>query len=208
MKNLLKGKGRRSKRKAPKSTLAVIASLFFMSIIVRLTDGAEGWIAAAQASASASEATSSDESSGYDREAIKHVLDALREREKNIAAQEQDIEERLAFLHDTEARIDEKVVQLREAEAMLRSRMAQSNTAAEEDLTQLTTVYAKMKPKDAALLFEQMEPKFAAGFLGRMKPDAAASIMAGLSPQAAYTISVVLAGRNANAITQETPEKN
>ena len=208
MKNLFKGKGRRSKRKAPKSTLAVIASLFFMSIIVRLTDGAEGWIAAAQASASASEATSSDESSGYDREAIKHVLDALREREKNIAAQEQDIEERLAFLHDTEARIDVKVVQLREAEAMLRSRMAQSNTAAEEDLTQLTTVYAKMKPKDAALLFEQMEPKFAAGFLGRMKPDAAASIMAGLSPQAAYTISVVLAGRNANAITQETQEKN
>ena len=202
MKKLFKRNGGKSRRKAPKSTLAVIASLFFMSIVVRLTDGAEGWIAAAQASASAT--AEPTERSEDEKQAIKRVLDALREREKKIEANEAEIDARMAFLKGTEARIDEKVIELKSAEQMLRARMAQSNTAAEEDLKQLTTVYAKMKPKDAALLFEQMEPKFAAGFLGRMKPDAAASIMAGLTPQAAYTISVVLAGRNANALTVKT----
>ena len=97
-----------------------------------------------------------------------------------------------------ETEIDRKMAALEEAEANLRATLALANGAAEEDLARLTDVYANMKPKQAAALFEEMDPNFAAGFLGRMRPDAAAAILAGLTPRAAYTISVVLAGRNAD----------
>ncbi len=201
---------RKRYRKPPRSTLSLIALLFFLSLFLRLTEGAEGWIAQAQASALGSTNATSEESTEKDNEekdistkAIKKALDLLRERERKIEEIEKQLEVRLATLRETETRVTNKIKELKEADQMLRARMAQSNSAAEEDLVQLTSVYAQMKPKNAALLFEQMDPKFAAGFLARMKPDSAAAILAGLSPELAYTISVVLAGRNANALTED-----
>lgn len=201
---------RKRYRRPPRSTLSLIALLFFLSLFFRLTDGAEGWIAQAQASALGSaNVTNEDSAKEVNKEedistkAIKKALDLLRERERKIEAVEKHLEVRLAALQETEIRVTNKIKELKEADQMLRARMAQSNSAAEEDLVQLTSVYAQMKPKNAALLFEQMDPKFAAGFLGRMKPDSAAAILAGLTPELAYTISVVLAGRNANALTED-----
>ncbi|MFU8776460.1 MAG: MotE family protein [Roseovarius sp.] len=83
------------------------------------------------------------------------------------------------------------------AEDDLRRMIAQTESAAENDVAQLTKVYESMKPKQAAALFEEMDPVFAAGFLARMRPEAAADVLAGLSPGAAHGISVILAGRNA-----------
>ena len=93
---------------------------------------------------------------------------------------------------ETEATISSMKVE----EEKLRATMAAAATAAEDDVSQLTKVYASMKPKQAAGLFEEMDPDFAAGFLARMAPAAAAKVMAGMTPKSAYAISVVLAGRN------------
>ncbi len=134
--------------------------------------------------------------------ALQHVLAALQEREERLEQRELILEERLEALSIADAAIDRKLVALIEAEETLQRTLATADGAAEGDLTQLTDVYEKMKPKDAAALFEEMAPNFAAGFLARMNPDSAAAILAGLSPRAAYTISVVLAGRNANVPTE------
>lgn len=99
----------------------------------------------------------------------------------------------------TETEVRARLAELKQAEERLSATIAKSKTAAEDDLSKLTSVYENMKPADAARLFEEMNPTFAAGFIGRMRPDAAASVMAGLSPQSAYSISVILAGRNAKA---------
>jgi flagellar motility protein MotE (MotC chaperone) len=77
--------------------------------------------------------------------------------------------------------------------------MALSDSAADDDVARLVTVYEGMKPKDAAQLFEAMDPPFAAGFLARMAPEAAAAIFSNLPPGPAYALSVEMAGRNANA---------
>ena len=127
------------------------------------------------------------------------LLDAIRAREKRVQEQELKQQLRAKSLDVAQHEIERRIEALEMAEKRLRATLAQADTAAEDDVARLTTVYENMKPKDAAALFEAMEPAFAAGFLGRMRPDAAAGIMAGLNPQAAYTISVILAGRNANA---------
>ena len=130
---------------------------------------------------------------------IGPILDALKTREERVSKRESDLRARMQALSVAEAEIDRRMTAMEEAERRLRETLAVAKTAAEDDVAQLTQVYATMKPKQAAALFEEMEPDFAAGFLGRMRPDAAAAIMAGLSPQKAYTISVMLAGRNAGA---------
>lgn len=132
-----------------------------------------------------------------DRDGISEMLKAFQAREERIARLERQIEVRQKALEVADEEIEKRLSTLQQAEESLRSMLAIADTAAEDDLATLTSVYENMKPKDAAPLFEEMEPEFAAGFLGRMRPDAAAGIMAGLSPQAAYTISVILAGRNA-----------
>ncbi|CUH79128.1 MotE family protein [Tropicibacter naphthalenivorans] len=129
---------------------------------------------------------------------ILPLIQALNARETRIKKRESDLEVRMQALSLAEQEIDRKLEALEQAEANLKATLAIAQTAAEDDLSRLTNVYANMKPKQAAALFEEMDPEFSAGFLGRMKPDAAAAIMAGLTPQAAYLISVVLAGRNAN----------
>ena len=124
------------------------------------------------------------------------------EREARVSVREAELEERLEALAFAETQITDQLQALTDAEERLRATIALADAAAETDLTQLTSVYENMKPKDAAALFEEMEANFAAGFLGLMRPDAAAAIMAGLTPEKAYEISVLFAGRNANVPTE------
>ena len=132
-------------------------------------------------------------------EDIIPLVEALNEREAAVRERELELSLRADVLRVSEEQARLKLAELEQAENDLRATIAVVSTAAEDDLTRLTDVYASMKPKQAAALFETMDPEFAAGFLGRMRPDAAAQIMAGLSPTAAYSVSVILAGRNANA---------
>ncbi|WP_323768037.1 MotE family protein [Antarctobacter sp.] len=133
---------------------------------------------------------------------LQPLLDALNAREARVRKSESAIEVRMQALAVAEEEIERKMTALAAAEASLRDTLTLASTAAEDDIEKLTNVYANMKPKQAAALFEEMDPEFASGFLARMRPDAAAAIMAGMTPQSAYLVSVILAGRNANVPKQ------
>jgi len=130
-------------------------------------------------------------------EDLRPMLAAFQQRESALIRREQQIEDRMAALTIAEEAVDRKLKALVEAEVRLKETLSLADGAAEGDLTRLTEMYEKMKPKESAALFEEMDPQFAAGFLSRMRPEVAAGILAGMAPQSAYTISVVLAGRNA-----------
>ncbi|MBT9246890.1 hypothetical protein KM031_08980 [Gemmobacter fulvus] len=130
------------------------------------------------------------------------LAEALSQREATILVQEAALGQRLAALALTEQVIAARLAELTQAEEGLKATLALADGAAEEDVSRLTEVYQRMKPKDAALLFDAMDPQFASGFLGRMQPDAAAAILSGMRPDAAYALSVLLAGRNASVPKQ------
>ncbi len=127
------------------------------------------------------------------------LLAAIATRQEQIATREAYIDGREQTLKVAEARISEQLIALRGAEERLAATLAIADDAAENDVAQLTEVYERMKPTDAAGIFETMDIQFAAGFFARMRPDSAANIMAELPSDLAYSISVVMAGRNANA---------
>lgn len=188
-----------------RGSVLLIVSLLVGSAVIRLGSGAGQAVAIenpiAQPVTSEPEnrvATSEGSMSDLDKSKMSKMLRAFQERETRIADKEEQIAVRMKALSVADEQIEKRLSMLEDAENSLRGLLALANTAAEDDLARLTTVYENMKPKNAAPLFEQMEPAFAAGFLGRMRPESAAGIMAGLSPQVAYSISVILAGRNAD----------
>lgn len=129
------------------------------------------------------------------------LREAIQSREDRVATREAQLEDRIQAMRVAETEIADRLTQLQDAQADLADTISVADSAAEEDLGQLTAVYENMKPQDAAALFETMEPDFSAGFVGRMRPEIAAAIMAQLVPETAYAISAILAGRNANAPT-------
>ena len=176
-------------------TLAVIASLFIFSASLRIIGVSSIAIASGDGGAApAREPTEMRETKDLDA-----LLLSFKEREAKLDAYDEELAQRSSKLRDAEASIGKKMNELIEAETRLRELLAIADSASEDDVARLTTVYENMKPADAAALFEEMAPEFASGFLVRMRPEAAAAVMTGLEPQTAYSISVIIAGRNANA---------
>ncbi len=127
------------------------------------------------------------------------LLKAIQAREAQIAEREAYIDRRMQTLAVAEQRIREQMDALTEAESKLAATLTLADNATEEDVARLTEVYQRMKPAEAAGIFETMDIQFAAGFFSRMRPESSAAIMANLPADLAYSISVVMAGRNANA---------
>lgn len=200
-----KSAGKRRRRRSGRGVLWVIAMMFVMSGLLRF-GGETGRAIASEIAGEGGDGHAADggehAAEAMPTDNLAEVLALLREREEKVAAREAALEDRMQALAVAEEQVTTNLAKLEEVEASLKATMAMASTAAEDDLSRLTTVYENMKPKDAAPLFAAMDPQFAAGFLGRMRADAAAAIMAGLDPDAAYTISVLLAGRNARVPTE------
>jgi flagellar motility protein MotE (MotC chaperone) len=194
----------KGKKMAVRGSIALIAGLLIASAFIRILTSAEAAFAQAGASGAlfsqmAQNTPVSQAEPNLDRTGMRNLLEALRRREAAVTQRETDLNMRAKALDVAQVEIERRIEALEAAEKRLEATLSVAQTASEDDLAKLTSVYENMKPKDAAALFEAMEPDFAAGFIARMRPDTAAKVMSGLNPQAAYSISVILAGRNANA---------
>lgn len=191
--------GKRSRR-AQKGTLAIIGTLMLLSAGLRLATEA-GQVIASESLQRVGAPSPEEPATVLDLarpDQLSAALEAIKKREARLIERETEIDSRESSVSAAEAAIQQELVKLQDAEQSLRDTIALASAAAEDDLAQLTNVYANMKPKQAAALFEQMDSNFAAGFLARMPPDSAARILAGMPPEKAYEISVFLAGRNAD----------
>lgn len=187
-------------RRAPRPT-HIILSFLLVSAVIRLSAGG---VALAQEFAARAEDAPTMPAPAVPRAPepeVGSLLESIRTRQEQLSQREKEITERQFELNLVEQQISQQLSVLKLAEQKLADTLAIADSAAENDLKQLTMVYEKMKAKNAAEIFETMEISFAAGFLSRMKPEFAAGILSEMSPNAAYSISVVMAGKNANAPT-------
>lgn len=191
----------KKKRVSGKGSIVIIAMLFLASAGLRLSiDARAAWAEGdlAEQFFSGQSDQETEQSAATSETGAAALLEALQRRESAVAEKEMQLKLREKSLDVAQTEIERRIDALEKAEKRLSATLALADTAAEDDLAQLTVVYENMKPKDAAALFQAMEPDFAAGFLARMRPDSAAKILAGLDPQKAYSVSAILAGRNAS----------
>lgn len=197
-----------SEQKKPRRSVRVslvIASLLGASGVIRLFDGTGAAIAREITSVTSEGpqvASIATPAQCLDMSGLEDVLAGLSDQRTTLDERAEQLDLREGDLRAASLALDKQMEELAAAEAQLRDLIAMVSTASENDVSQLTSVYENMKPKEAAALFEEMAPDFAAGFLARMRPEQAARILAGLQPSTAYSVSAILAGRNANAPTE------
>jgi flagellar motility protein MotE (MotC chaperone) len=172
------------------SGMGLVVCCFFASAALRLSD--DGWaLAQGLGDSEAAPEAGSDA-----------LLEAIRQREAQLAAEEKRLADRKQTLAVSEAKLAEQLAAFEKAQANLEKTLAMADQAAERDLARMTTVYENMKPAEAAKIFETMDVGFAAGLLARMRPDVAAQVLTGMTPETAYAVTLTIASRNARVPTK------
>lgn len=121
------------------------------------------------------------------------VLQQLTDRRKELEAREREMAERSALLDAAEARIDQKIEDLKGLQATLEKLTKLREEQEEMELASLVKIYETMKPKDAARIFEELEMETLLLVADRMKERKLAPIMAEMDPAKAKDVTVELA---------------
>ena len=121
------------------------------------------------------------------------VLQQLAERRSQLVSREREIADRSVLLEAAEARIDQKVTELKELRATLEGLVSAFEAQEDTKIRSLVKIYETMKPRDAARIFEELEMDTLLLVADRMKDRSLAPIMANLNPAKAKEVTVELA---------------
>jgi flagellar motility protein MotE (MotC chaperone) len=133
------------------------------------------------------------------------VLQSLRKRREALDAREAELGLRESMIkaaeHNFEARIEEWKRLKAEVEALL----ARYETDRNEELETLAAYYEKMKPKDAARVFDALDLPYLIQIVGRMKEAKVADIIGKMDTLRAKTLTMELARRrDPSVLVEET----
>ena len=149
------------------------------------------------ASNAAHSAPSEPRQPAFDPAEKDKLLKAIKERSAALDKRETDLDDRLRYLEIIEARVDEKLIALKESNDSLSKLVSYADEAAQNDIDLLSKMYEQMKPQKAGEIFNKMDPTFAAGFLTQMNSENAALILTNMDTDKAYETSLIIASRNA-----------
>jgi flagellar motility protein MotE (MotC chaperone) len=123
------------------------------------------------------------------------LLENLARRRDEIEKRADSLEVRESLLVATETRIDEKIGVLKSLEERIDALVKQHGKAEEARIGKLVVVYEKMKPKDAARIFDQIDLDILLEVTGRMKEAKVAEVLAKMSSERAQELTIALATR-------------
>jgi flagellar motility protein MotE (MotC chaperone) len=124
------------------------------------------------------------------------ILQELAERREALDARSKEIDKRAIQLKVAESEIDKKIQQLKEYEQRLSKLVDQYNQQEQENLNSLVKMYASMKPKDAARIFNTMDLAITVAILKGMKPTSSSSILSQMDSEKAQAVTAELISNN------------
>lgn len=125
------------------------------------------------------------------------VLQNLSERRRQIEQRERELDMRSGLLKATEQRIDSKIAELKVIQTTIDGLLKRHNKQREKQMKSVVKIYEKMKPKDAARIFEQLDMAILLDVVERMREAKTAPIMANMSPVKAKAVTAAMARRRA-----------
>ncbi|MGM0560690.1 MAG: MotE family protein [Pseudomonadota bacterium] len=146
-----------------------------------------------QASGAAKDLTEVDPFSMTETEI--ELLQSLAGRRQELDQREKILEEKEVLLKAAETRVEEKIAHLEEMQGKVEALLGQHDDEEQKKLDNLVAIYEKMKPKDAARIFEQLDMEVLLAVVTRMKERITAPILAEMRPDRAQQITVRMAER-------------
>jgi flagellar motility protein MotE (MotC chaperone) len=144
-------------------------------------------------SAAGKEETGKEEEVSHLSDSEIEVLQQLAGRRDELDARERIVEKQQALLKAAEARIDQKVRELKSMQATIERLTKTYDEQQEARIRSLVKIYENMKPKDAAQIFEQLDMETLLLVAEPMKERKLAPIMAKMNPIKAKEVTVELA---------------
>lgn len=117
------------------------------------------------------------------------LLQKLAERREQIEAREKELAMREGLLQAAETRIDRKVGELKTLQDTITALLAQYDQKEAEKVAQLVKIYATMKPKDAARIFNDLDMPILIQVMVNMKESKSAPILASMDPVKARALT-------------------
>jgi flagellar motility protein MotE (MotC chaperone) len=146
--------------------------------------------------ATASEAAPARDPLEYTDEEVE-VLQQLAKRRQELELKSRQLDEREAMVAAAEQRMEQKMAELRALQSTVEELLKKRSNEEEERLQMLVATYEKMKPKEAAQVFEEMDMDLLVDLVSRMKTARAAPILALVSPTKVKELTFELAQQKA-----------
>lgn len=121
------------------------------------------------------------------------VLERLRARRKELDEREARQQLREDLLKAAEARIEQRVAELKDLEQRIGLAVDEKEKKEQEEFMNLARMYETMRAKDAARIFDRLELSILVKVARAMKPAKVADVMAKMSADAAERLTVELA---------------
>ena len=121
------------------------------------------------------------------------VLGSLAQRRDELDKRAKDLEMREQLLTAAEKRVEDRIGELKQIEASIKTRISDNDKANEARLAGVVKMYETMKPKDAARIFERLDMGVLVDVTKRMEPRKLAAVLAAMDPVTAQELTVELA---------------
>ncbi len=124
------------------------------------------------------------------------ILQELAERREVLDLRAKEIDKRAIQLKVAEDEIDKKLRQLKDYEQKLQKLINEYSQKEQSNIDSLVKLYASMKPKDAARIFNNMDMNITVALLKGMKPSASSAILSQMESEKAQAVTAQLIGNN------------
>ena len=121
------------------------------------------------------------------------LLESLAARREELEARARELDMREVVLSATEQRVDENIAELKKLQASVEKLIGRFDERKEARIKSLVTIYEKMRPKDAARIFNELDLTTSLAVLERMREGKAAAIIANMSATKAKAVTNDLA---------------
>lgn len=123
------------------------------------------------------------------------LLERLSERRRELEKRQSELEMRDTLLKAAEKKLEERLGELKEAEARIVAATQHKEEAELGRLKNLVTMYENMKAKDAAKIFDRLDLKLATEVARMIQPRRMSEILAQMAPDVAQRLTMELANR-------------
>ncbi|WP_374652643.1 MotE family protein [Dongia sp.] len=121
------------------------------------------------------------------------VLQQLAKRREELELKSRQLDEREAMVAAAEQRMEQKMAELKALQSTVEDLLKKRSDEEESSLQMLVATYEKMKPKEAAQVFEELDMDLLVDLVSRMKTARSAPILALVSPTKVKELTFELA---------------
>lgn len=122
----------------------------------------------------------------------EELVKRYAERRADLDKRTKDVEMKEALLAATEKRVEQKVQEMEKIRAEIQQMMKSGEDKQNAQIDALVTIYEKMKPKEAARIFDEMDLPQLLEVVPRMKDTKSALVLAAMNPVKAKELTTAL----------------